>query len=153
MTMPFFGPSLAGRSNNTTGTLALTQWAAICAPITPAPSTATFLTMKLLTVFLSGWCLHYQRIHSAMHGELNRAPFYCTVASLRGRKTVRADPRLRTDEKAIRAQSRILCKSNPDPVLFFPITVFLLRMVFIRNKNTVGARSAQIRSWNASMFI
>jgi hypothetical protein len=32
----------AGRSNSTTGTLALTQWAAICAPITPAPSTATF---------------------------------------------------------------------------------------------------------------
>jgi hypothetical protein len=27
--------------------LAFTQWAAICAPITPAPSTATFLTMKL----------------------------------------------------------------------------------------------------------
>src|SRR5450759_801008 len=51
-TMPFFGPSLAGRSNSTTGTLALTQWAAICAPITPAPRTATFLTMKLLTVVL-----------------------------------------------------------------------------------------------------
>eukprot|EP01032_Pedospumella_encystans_P026470 gene26469-29906_t len=38
--MPFLGvPSLPGRSNSTTGTLALTQWAAICAPMTPAPST------------------------------------------------------------------------------------------------------------------
>jgi len=36
VTMPFFGPSFAGRSNSTTGTLALTQCAAICAPITPA---------------------------------------------------------------------------------------------------------------------
>src|SRR5688572_31374885 len=43
-TMPFFGPSLAGRSNSTTGTFTLTRWAAICAPITPAPSTATFFT-------------------------------------------------------------------------------------------------------------
>src|SRR5215208_6025017 len=44
--MPFFGPSFAGRSNSTTGTLTLTRCAAICAPITPAPSTATFLTWK-----------------------------------------------------------------------------------------------------------
>src|ERR1700740_787294 len=57
ITMPFFGvPSLPGRSNSTTGTLALTQWAAICAPITPAPSTATFLTMKLVIV-VSSSCL------------------------------------------------------------------------------------------------
>jgi hypothetical protein len=42
------GAFLAGRSNSTTGTFALTQWAAICAPMTPAPRTATFLTMKLL---------------------------------------------------------------------------------------------------------
>ena len=44
--MPFFGPSLAGRSNSTTGTLTLTRWAAICAPITPAPSTATLRTLN-----------------------------------------------------------------------------------------------------------
>src|SRR5689334_9005278 len=44
VTMPFFGPSRAGRSNSTTGTLTLTRWAAICAPITPAPSTATLRT-------------------------------------------------------------------------------------------------------------
>jgi hypothetical protein len=49
VTMPFFGPSLAGRSNNTTGTLQFTRWAAICAPITPAPSTATFRTWNLFT--------------------------------------------------------------------------------------------------------
>src|SRR5215212_6725166 len=45
-TMPFFGPSFAGRSNSTTGTLTLTRWAAICAPITPAPSTATLRTLN-----------------------------------------------------------------------------------------------------------
>src|SRR3954468_14890539 len=48
--MPFFGPSFAGRSNKTTGTLTLTRCAAICAPITPAPSTATFFTWKRLIV-------------------------------------------------------------------------------------------------------
>src|SRR5690606_15129335 len=52
-TTPFFGPSFAGRSNSTTSTCALTRWAAICAPITPAPSTATFFTMKLPTSFAS----------------------------------------------------------------------------------------------------
>jgi hypothetical protein len=28
----------------------------------------------------------------------------------------------------------------------------LVRMVFIRTKNTVGARSAQVRSWHATVF-
>src|SRR5258706_10144869 len=42
--MEFFGPSFAARSNSTTGTLTLTRCAAICAPITPAPSTATLRT-------------------------------------------------------------------------------------------------------------
>jgi hypothetical protein len=37
--MAFLGTSLAGRSKSTTGTLTLTRWAAICAPITPAPRT------------------------------------------------------------------------------------------------------------------
>src|SRR5690606_8147972 len=53
--MPLFGPSLAGRSNRTAGTPALTRCAAIWAPMTPAPSTATFLTMKLLTCDLRCW--------------------------------------------------------------------------------------------------
>src|SRR5690349_11716196 len=48
--MPFFGPSFAGRSNRTTGTFTLTRWAAICAPITPAPSTATLRTWNRLMV-------------------------------------------------------------------------------------------------------
>src|SRR3954463_9938438 len=51
VTIPFFGPSLAGRSNNTTGTLTLTRWAAICAPITPAPRTATLRTGNRFMVF------------------------------------------------------------------------------------------------------
>src|ERR1700712_1767906 len=53
VTIPFLGPLLAGRSNSTTGTLTLTRWAAICAPITPAPSTATLRTWNRLTLFLS----------------------------------------------------------------------------------------------------
>src|SRR5689334_2952783 len=40
-TTPFLSPSFAGRSNRIVSTLALTRWAAICAPMTPAPSTAT----------------------------------------------------------------------------------------------------------------
>src|SRR6185437_10871106 len=38
--MPLFGPSLAGRSNSTVSTPALVRCAAICAPMTQAPSTA-----------------------------------------------------------------------------------------------------------------
>src|SRR6185312_13283059 len=38
--MPLFGPSLAGRSNSTVSTPAFVSWAAIWAPMTPAPSTA-----------------------------------------------------------------------------------------------------------------
>src|SRR5574337_1517527 len=51
LTMPFLSPSLAGRSKSTTGTLALARCAAICAPITPAPRTAAFLTFNLVTLF------------------------------------------------------------------------------------------------------
>jgi hypothetical protein len=64
---------------------------------------------------------------------------------LRGRKAVRADRRLRTDDEPIRTQSAILYKDNPKLLLLLSITVFLVRMVFIRTKNTVGARSAQFR--------
>jgi len=69
---------------------------------------------------------------------------------LRGRKTVRADRRLGADEKHIRAQSAILGKT-PTLRSVLTITVFLVRMVFIRTKNTVGARSAQNRSWHATL--
>jgi len=75
-------------------------------------------------------------------GDLNRAHRYYKVATLRRRKAARADRRLRTDEKHIRAQSTISDKSNPKPLLAFSGTVFLGRMVSIRPKNTVGARSA-----------
>jgi hypothetical protein len=44
-------------------------------------------------------------------------------------EAVRADRRLRTDEKAIRAQSAILYK-NPTPSLVLTITVFSVRMAF-----------------------
>src|SRR5438093_9775383 len=50
VTMPFLLPSFAGRSNSTTGTFTLTRWAAICAPITPAPRTATLRTWNRLMV-------------------------------------------------------------------------------------------------------
>jgi len=60
-------------------------------------------------------------------------------AILRGRKTVRADRRLRTDEKTIRAQSTILYK-NPTPSLLLTLPEFSVRMLFIRTENAVGAR-------------
>jgi len=50
---------------------------------------------------------------------------------------------LRTDDEPIRAQSTILYKNNLKLSLLLTITVFLVRMVCIRTKNTVGARSAQ----------
>jgi len=51
LAMPLASPSFAGRSNRITGTSALAQWAAICAPITPAPSTATLRMMRRLMRF------------------------------------------------------------------------------------------------------
>src|SRR6266849_7225695 len=45
---PLGSPSLAVRSKSTTGTLAFARCAAICAPITPAPSTAVFLTCNVI---------------------------------------------------------------------------------------------------------
>jgi hypothetical protein len=59
---------------------------------------------------------------------------------------------LRTDEKHIRTQSAILDKNNPKLLLPLSGTVFLGRMDSIRTKNTVGARSAQVRSWHATVF-
>src|SRR5688500_7634005 len=49
-TTPSGSPSFAGRSNNTVSTPALTRCAAICAPITPAPSTAALRTSNLSAI-------------------------------------------------------------------------------------------------------
>jgi len=68
---------------------------------------------------------------------------------LRGREAVRADRRLRADEKHIRTQSAILEKTPRYP-LFLSRTVFSGRIAFIRPENTVGARSAQFRCWHAT---
>jgi len=54
--------------------------------------------------------------------------------------------------KTIRAESAILYKNNPMPLLPLTITVFLVRMLFIRTKNTVGARSAQRLSWHVKLY-
>src|SRR5690606_24360756 len=54
LTMPFLSPSFAGRSKRTTGTPALARCAAICAPMTPAPSTAAFLICSLFTRLTPG---------------------------------------------------------------------------------------------------
>jgi len=83
-------------------------------------------------------------------GDSNRASRCCRVAILRGRKAVRADRRLGTDEKAIRAQSTISHK-NPAPALFLTLPEFSERMLLIRTENPVGARSAQIRPWHATV--
>jgi hypothetical protein len=64
---------------------------------------------------------------------------------LRGRRPVRADRRLRADEKRIRAQSTILYKNPPQTAFaFIPNRVFCTDALYIRTKNRVGARSAQV---------
>jgi len=63
---------------------------------------------------------------STMFGDLNRVPRHCEIAILRGRKTVRADHRLRTDEKHIRTQSAILYKTLKS-CLVLTITAFSVR--------------------------
>jgi hypothetical protein len=62
---------------------------------------------------------------------------------LRGRRPVRADPRLRTDEKHIRAQSTISEKSQPKPHLPLSITAFSVRMRFLSVQKTRLARAAR----------
>jgi hypothetical protein len=51
--------------------------------------------------------------------------------------------------KTIRSQSAILYK-NPTLSLLLTETLFLVRMLFIRTKNKVGARRAQDRPWYAT---
>ena len=60
---------------------------------------------------------------------------------LRGREAVRADRRLRTDEKRIRAQSAILYKI-PTPGLVLTETVFSARMRFSSARKTRLARAS-----------
>jgi hypothetical protein len=62
---------------------------------------------------------------------------------LRGRETVRADRRLRADEKHIRTQSAILYKNNPKALLLLTITVFSVRMCFSSVRKTRLARAAR----------
>jgi len=45
-----------------------------------------------------------------------------------------------------------LVKRQPKPSLLLTKTVFLIRMPFIRIKNTVGARSAQVYWWHVTGF-
>jgi hypothetical protein len=61
---------------------------------------------------------------------------------LRGRRPVRADRRLRTDEKHIRAQSAILDKT-PALCLVLTVTVFSVRMRFSSVQKTRLARVAR----------
>jgi hypothetical protein len=66
-------------------------------------------------------------------------------SNLRGRRPVRADRRLGTDEKRIRTQSTISYKGNPQGAFaFIHNCVFYTDALFIRIENTVGARSAQV---------
>jgi hypothetical protein len=63
---------------------------------------------------------------------------------LRGRRPVRADRRLRTDEKRVRTQSAILDKTQTQIAFaFIHNPVFDTDAFFIRIENRVGARSAQ----------
>jgi len=64
---------------------------------------------------------------------------------LRGRETVRADRRLRTHEKHIRAQSAILYKTPVLPLLL-SITVLSVRMRFSSVQKARLARAARTPS-------
>jgi len=77
-------------------------------------------------------------IHPAAGGciELRRS-------ILRGRRPVRADRRLGTDEKRIRAQSTISYERNPQADVAFAITVFSVRMRFSSVQKTRLARAAR----------
>src|SRR5690606_14041423 len=59
-TTPSGFPSFAGRSNNTVSTPALVRCAAICAPITPAPSTATLRTSNLLDMLYKSLFINWK---------------------------------------------------------------------------------------------
>jgi hypothetical protein len=65
------------------------------------------------------------------------------AALLRGRKTVRADHRLRTNEKAIRTQSVILYKNNPKPLLLLTTTVFWYGCLLSVPKHGLRAQRAR----------
>src|SRR5690348_14736799 len=54
-TMPFGSPSLAGKSKSTVSTPALARCAAICAPMTPAPSTAARRISSREWLMKSSW--------------------------------------------------------------------------------------------------
>jgi hypothetical protein len=74
-----------------------------------------------------------------LDGEIGTA----RAKTWRGRKTVRADRRLRADEKRIRAQSTILYESHPKPASLLSITVFSARMRFSSARKTRLARAAR----------
>jgi hypothetical protein len=68
---------------------------------------------------------------------------------LRGQEAVRADRRLRTDEKHIRAQTAILDKTLT-LCLVLTITVFSVRMCFSSVRKTRLARAARNR-WDGNI--
>jgi hypothetical protein len=87
-----------------------------------------------------------------MRGDLNRAPRLlqnCDVARTRNRP--RGSP-IAHGRKAVRTQSAILDKNNLKPLLPLSGTVFLVRMVSIRTKNTVGARARNGHSSQATLI-
>ncbi|HEY5291162.1 MAG TPA: hypothetical protein VIJ43_02495 [Burkholderiales bacterium] len=78
----------------------------------------------------------------------------CRTAALALARTA-ARPRgspIAHGRKAVRAQSAILDKT-PALSLLLSITVFSVRMVFIRTENTVGARSAQGRPTRSAAIL
>ena len=86
----------------------------------------------------------------AISADLGRY-FELQHPSLRGRRPVRADHRLCTDEKHIRAQSAILY--SPKLPLLLSRTVFLVRMRFSSVPKTWLARAARNgRPWHATAF-
>ena len=121
---------------------------------TPAPYFLLTITVILVRMRFSS----VQESRLARRARNNRAAtlagiggyFELRRSHLRGRRPVRADQRLRTDENHVRAQSLILGKGKPEPSLLLSITVFSARIAFIRAESTVGAQSAQWPSWPRS---
>jgi hypothetical protein len=78
-------------------------------------------------------------ISRIIRGDLDRGLLLHTFDFARTKNRPRGSP-IAYGRKAVRTQSAILDKNNPKPLLPLSGTVFLVRMVSIRTKNTVGAR-------------
>jgi hypothetical protein len=86
-----------------------------------------------------------------MRGDLIRATRCFRVVILRGREAVRADRRLRTDEKHIRAQSTISDKTTTLSFFCYPELCFLDGWFLSVQKTQLARAARNGRSWQATV--